>query len=531
MRRLTLCLLPALTHTTEASPQTKSRPLVFREVTVVDASETAPRSGYTVVIAAGRIAAVGPTALIGSPRGSHVVEAPGKVLIPGLWDMHLHTAANALRRPVGRKPRIDENASYVFPLLVANGVTGIRDMSGDLAVLIQWHQEIADGSRLGPRMVVTGRKLVGNKPVVPGAPYPVRTAADVRESVRLLREQGADFVKIDLVPPRLYPAVANAASAEGLPFVGHVHPRESVVEASDLGQRSVEHLHGLLVASSPEAVELASAAFDEADAEPPSGLWTMGAVVYATTITTYYRTAKWWRQTRSRLGLLDVRAEEERRLRRMLDTQSDSLAEVAFARFIRNDTWQVPTLSLLRDLEGLIVRDSIRAETWPYIPPSLLERLHRRPDDAVDPELSQQRYARQLALVGAMGRAGVPLLAGTDAIGLRRLPGFSLADELALLVEAGLTPKQALRAATMGPAQFLGMQDSLGTIEVGKVADLVLLDANPLDDIQNVRRIRGVVLAGRYLPRSELDGMLKGVRDLVDAWREHSTALPDSLDE
>jgi imidazolonepropionase-like amidohydrolase len=131
-----------------------------------------------------------------------------------------------------------------------------------------------------------------------------------------------------------------------------------------------------------------------------------------------------------------------------------------------------------------------------------------------------------------MGRAGVPLLAGTDAIGTRRLPGFSLHDELALLVEAGLTPQQALRAATLGPAQFLGMQDSLGTVAEGKKADLVLLDANPLDDIHNVRKVRGVVVAGRYLPRLELDRMLEKVRNLVESWREHTSAQPaDSADE
>jgi len=204
------------------------------------------------------------------------------------------------------------------------------------------------------------------------------------------------------------------------------------------------------------------------------------------------------------------------RLNRLLDTYSEAKATDLFARFVRNGTWQCPTLTQLRGdtfiEDGNFTNDS----RLKYIPPSVKEIWD--PSDvragyrmAVGFDLAKREFQKQLEVVGAMRRAGVEFLAGTDTPNPYCFPGFSLHDELALLVDAGLTPMEALQSATLGPAKYLGKLDSLGTVESGKIADLVLLDANPLEDIRNIQKINTVIIGGRLISPSERQEMLAGV--------------------
>jgi imidazolonepropionase-like amidohydrolase len=200
---------------------------------------------------------------------------------------------------------------------------------------------------------------------------------------------------------------------------------------------------------------------------------------------------------------------------RLLETYDTAKAARLFATFFKNGTWQCPTLTVIRSMASLDDPTFTNDARLKYMPPSIAERWNPRNDARLatktpaDYLLDRRVYRKQLEIVGAMHRAGVKILAGTDVLNPYAFPGFSLHDELALLVEAGLSPMDALKTATLNPAAYLGMSDRLGTIAPGKLADLVLLDANPLDDIAHTKRIAAVVIAGRLLDRRELDALLE----------------------
>ncbi|MBK9692257.1 MAG: amidohydrolase family protein [Gemmatimonadetes bacterium] len=453
-------------------------PIAITGVTVIDATGAAPAPGMTVLIAGDRIVSVTPAGAARPPRGAIVVDGRGKYLIPGLWDMHMHLANRPLRPDSNRVRGLERNRAAVFPLLLASGVTGVRDMAGDLAVLRRWRDEAATGAVPGPRLVITGRK-VGKNPVTPEAPFPIGSDADVLRSVQLLVEGGADFVKVDGLEGRYYLRLFQAANAAGLNVAGHTAIDLGAVTVARMGQRSIEHLDGVVLACAADEASI------RADALAEEG---------------------WWRRLLARVGLSHPEENFRRRYREMLATQSDPRTDSVLAVFRGHETWQVPTLVMLRDIR--------------LVPPSaeLAGELRRFPGLssgepstdvrwAGDTTLAHQLYRRELAILGGMIRQGVPILAGTDGPGGTRLPGASLHDELALLVEAGMSPMQALQSATREAARFLGRQDTQGTIAVGQAADLVLLSADPLADISNTRRIAGVVARGRYYGPAALDSL------------------------
>jgi hypothetical protein len=486
-------LLAVLILGTGGSPQppdSARRPLILRDVTVIDATGAPPALHMAVIVESGRIRAVVPLRELRPARGAQVVEGAGLFLIPGLWDMHVHMSSVPVSPTARGLQAARSNSRYFLPLFVAWGVTGVRDMSGTLELLTAWRDSVMRGSLLGPRMLVTGAKLGSARPAVTGAPYPLRTAAEVQKTVRLLRQKGADHIKVTGLPASLVPALADACRREGLSFVGHLPADMSLAAASRAGMRSVEHLDGALFALSEREAELLKRERDPG----------------------------WWTLLLRRLHLVDPDRDRLELHRALLASTSAVRAESLYALLRRNQTWQVPTLSELRDLHRVRESEPFAAEWTDYVPPLRGPIVPIHWDK--DPDLGGQEFARQLQVVGEMYRAGVPLLAGTDSPGPDRIPGFSLAEELELLVRAGLPPMAALQAATREPARFLGMADTLGTVEPGKVADLVLLDGNPLVEIRNVHRVHAVVLRGRYLSPLQLDSLRASVRSTVAAWRD-----------
>jgi imidazolonepropionase-like amidohydrolase len=367
-----------------------------------------------------------------------------------------------------------------LPLYLANGVTGVRDMHAlDPDAIFSLRDQVQHAKQAGPRVVAAGPLVDGPKPFVPGS-LVAANAADGREDVRKLKKMGADFVEVYTKLPReAYLAIADEAKKQGLTFAGHVPESVSVAEASDLGQRSIEHLTGIDLACSEKDDELrreAVAALVKAD---NSASWDL-------------------------LARIDARA---------ADSFSDKKARALYARFVRNGTWHVPTLTVLHSLSSLDDPKFTADQRVKFMPPSLSSYwslMKLSPETAAG---LKRRYKRATGLVRAMHRAGVPLLAGTDTPGVPYVfPGFSLHDELALLVaEGGFTPMEALQAATRDPARFLGREKDLGTVQPGKLADLVLLDADPLADIHNTTNIAAVVANGELLPRNELDKVLADV--------------------
>ncbi|MEO8634280.1 MAG: amidohydrolase family protein [Gemmatimonadales bacterium] len=463
--------------------------LAVTGATLIDGTGAPPREGVTVLVSGGRIIAVGPGRSVVLPSHVTRIDGRGRFLIPGLWDMHVHMASRPLVANAGPAPDLSIGAGFFFPYLLVHGVTGVRDMSGELGTLVQWRREVQAGRRPGPRLVVTGRKLRENGPVVTGAPILVRTGADVRRSVELLKAGGADFVKLEALPDSLYPVLMDAARAEGLPVVGHVPPNLGAGRAGALGFRSLEHLMDVLTSVSRD-----SAALRRAQIQGPG----------------------WWDRLRLRLGLVDEGELQRRAMIHTLATQDDGAAAALWRQLISSGTWMVPTLVANRDVRVMRPDTGLAAST-----PALLPAVFRLGQPAWwsrDSALARQTILREVALVGQMQRAGVRLLAGTDMPGAMRLPGESLIEELELFVSAGLTAAEALRSATLGPAEFLGAVDSMGTIQPGKVADLVLLEANPLQRIGDLRKVVGVMTAGRYWSRRQLDSMVTQADSLRRVW-------------
>jgi hypothetical protein len=405
-----------------------------------------------------------------------------------LWDMHTHVAG------ISADPAWSKNV--LLPLLVANGITGIRDMGGDLRALQQWRREIASGAMLGPQIVAAGPMLVpapraGKAKSTDPSVLEVGTPEEARTAVDQLQKQGADFIKVIQLSREAYFAVAEEAKKDGITFVGHVPMAITASEASAAGQKSIEHIiySALALDCSSQDVELHRRLLETAVKRDGSD-----AAVYDDADKTF----------------------------------SPEKAAALWATFIRNGTWVTPTLysiSILAHSTQRPLELSLNDPLLAYVPPALQKEW--RPTappsqkELADAAWWQRQYESDRKLTGEMHRAGVRLLAGSDSLDRYVFPGSSLHYELRELVAAGLTPQQALQTATENPAEFFGRKDE-GAIVAGRRADMVLLDADPSHEIANAQKIAAVILAGQLLQRKDLDALLGKSRGAAAAWQPNS---------
>ncbi len=444
---LLLLLLPALAFG-QAKPTPKFKPLVFIHATVIDATGAPAKRDMSIVILDGRIITLGKTGKVRVPANAEIVDATGKFLIPGLWDMHVHSGGY-------------ENGRKYFPRLIANGITGVRDMGSPLDEILRLRSEVEAGAIIGPHMIIAGPIVQGPLPFKMPLFISVNNETEARQIVISLKGHGVNFIKVqDALPRDLYFAIADEAKRQRIPFAGHVPPSISAAEASNLGQRSIEHLggrfYGVLLGCSERESELTAKVREIVNDVMKSlneGRDPDDSGIFRSSFT-----------------------------KPLLESFNDRKAATLVSMFLRNQTWQVPTL----------VAQPLRQ--------AIKERKDLSQDDI---RYGNMLLQKQFDLVKAMQRAGVKIMAGTDFPPERA----RLYEELALLVEAGLTPMEALQSATRNPAAFLGRLDSFGTIERGKIADLILLDANPLKDIRNVQKINVVVFGGKLISKSSLEPM------------------------
>jgi hypothetical protein len=445
------------------SPLTQADSLVIQRVTVIDATGKPAQSGMTVVIEQDQIAAIGPWKRVKAPAGSQIVDGRGRFLIPGLWDMHVHAFATESGGKPGGK-------TWMYPLYLVNGVVGVRAMWGPEDAN-GWRAQHAKYDKPSPTAYLASPIIDGPNPTWPGS-VSVVDAEQARAAVDRYKANGADFIKVyDGLSRDSYFAIADEAHKLGISFEGHVPDAIRVEEASDAGQKSMEHLQGVALGASSEEE-------------------TLFAVKYV-------QPGDFLRR--------DLRAEA---------TYDEFKAAALFARFIKNGTWQCPTLVVNRSYEHFDDGNFMHKEWMKYVPSDTRDFWKDFSEKTVKNRTAgiwadaHREFPEELKLVGRMHRAGVGILAGSDVYNPYVFPGFSLHDELSLLVEAGLPPMAALQAATIGPARFMRQAERRGTIEVGKIADLVLLDHDPLADIHNSTSIRAVVLGGTLLTRATLDAML-----------------------
>jgi imidazolonepropionase-like amidohydrolase len=389
----------------------KDSSLALTHVTVIDCTGASAQPNSTVVVAQAHIAAVGPSDAIKIAAGTRVVDATGKFLIPGLWDMHGH---------------LTDATQDAFPLLIMNGVTGVRDMGGDLAQLDRWRSEIDSGLRVGPHIIRAGPFVDGPKEGVTNR-LTVRTPEEARRAVHDLKVKGVDFIKVhNALPPQAFVALMDEAHKEHIPVAVHLPKNVSSAEASDAGVVSLEHVE------------------------------------------TLYESAMW------------RKAATAKTVEQAVDEILGAAGQELFQRFVKNGTWYVPTLVAYE--RGFVI--------WSNQPESLKPRL--------------EIHEKNIEVIRMMHKAGVQIMAGSDFSDWALVPGVDLHNELALLVEAGFTPMEALQAATLNPAKFLGKTDTYGTIQVGRAADLVLLNMNPLENISHTRKIHAVVLGGKFFPMASI---------------------------
>lgn len=476
-------LLLALPGVLAAPPRKKGDlpKLAITDVTVIDGTAGPVQPNMTVVVVGDRITEIGRTGRVRIPEGAEVVKASGKYVIPGLWDMHAHIESETF-----------------LGLFLGNGVTGVRHMYTASPLnppVRRWQSEIAAGKRLGPRIVATTRVLDGPRPIVPTSAIPVATARQGREAVERLRADGEDFVKVyPLLPREAYFAILDEANRgpNKLPVAGHVPHLVTAAEASDAGQKSFEHCYGILLSCSKDEAKLRQelAAAIRSEALLKDNLDASGA----------------WRA--------QVKA---------LESYDPTKAAALFKKFVANGTWQVPTLVCRRTWALLNDPDYTDDPRRKYLPLFITATWGRETRDGTvilrglgitlepkDIEYQKLLFEGHLKLVRDMHKAGVKLLAGTDTPVPYCFPGSGVHDELELFVQAGLTPREALQTATRNPAEYLGQLAHLGTVEVGKLADLVVLDANPLDDIRNIRKIHAVVVGGNLLPKATVQRLAQG---------------------
>ena len=436
-------------------------------MSVIDVASGATRADNTVLVSGNRITFVGLAASATIPPGARVVDGRGKFLIPGLWDMHVHGFVYLF-------------SEFTGPLMIANGVTGARDMGYYLDTTLRWKSSIAAGREVGPRLVI-GARVDGPASRARFVAHLVTEEDGVRAVDTLSRKKDgstrADFISTySEVPRAAYFGIARESKKLGVPFAGYVPYSVSIIEASDAGQRSIEHEDDLMRACSSRESVLRAALADTAALSPQKQL---------------------------------VQTRDQARVLR--GTYDPALCRAVIETLARNHTWVTPTLVAYQPFAHKFDSASTHPELAKYVPGLVQGGWVRRAAGLGPADSMVIRSYFSFDRTRDLKSAGVKLLAGTDMPQAFVYPGFSLHDELTLLVRSGLTPIEALRTATYNPAEYLGALDSLGTVSQGKVADLVLLDADPLADIRNTRRISVVIANGRVFDAAARAGLLTHV--------------------
>lgn len=478
---------------TDADPQRVAGPpsgrLILNGVTIVDPRSGQLAPGMSVLMQAGKIAEVAPAGALAA-LGAQVVDAHGKFVIPGLLDMHTHVLGH------GGDPTSN------LALLLANGITGFRQMAGSPELLAARRAGTLPLSAPAPAALQ-----------IPGSPLTPLNAWDSEAAIAAVREQkaqGADFVKCCASGGEVFRAAVTEGRKTGIPVLGHVPAEVDVLTAAKLGYRSIEHLGpspGILVACSADEAALMQ--------DPPKLPGVLKVVRFLPFAEELFE--RLLRKMVVNTVLIQRGSETTARLRRVIATFDEAKCRRVAAELAAHDTWVVPTLVRIRSSR---LADDPRYASNPnlqFVAAETNRRWREVTEDfkkkvtAEEREVYRALYDLDLRLVKLLDEAGVKMLAGSDGTGAGWLvPGFALHEELDQLAAAGIAPLRVLQMATLNGAEYLGRSASMGTVEVGKDADLVLISANPIESVQALHDVHAVVRAGHYLGPEALESLKQG---------------------
>lgn len=462
-----------LSACTPAGPPTPIRPTAIRatatpsrtatvsaslyainDVTIVDVENGIAVPGQTVIVVGDRIDTIGAQGKLGIPDGAEIITGHGLYLMPGLVDAHVHYF----------------DAPVFGRLMIANGVLLVRDVGSPNEYILNLRDELNRGETQGPEMVATGAILDGYPPLIPSISLGIRTPEEGRAAVRKQAEAGVDMIKTySRLDKDVFLAIVDEAQKYGLKVVAHLPESIYIEDAAAAGLQSLEHFNGfekVIAKLLGEPVELSFTG-------QGSG-------------TDYLR----------RLG--EVNPEELQDVYERIRASGMTICPT------------VVTFKTLTNIEAFQTRSFPRSE---YISQSVLNIwMSLWAQQTNLPPFIWQNWAQ---MVSELNKAGVPLMVGTDLMLPGIFPGYAVHEEMAIWQEAGIAPRDVLRSATIVPSQFMGLEERLGSVREGKTASMVLVRANPLEDVRNAQQIEGVFLRGQYFNRTDLDRLLNEAKDLA----------------
>ena len=436
---------------------------------------TGTKEAKDILISGEKIIGMGAVGSLDTPKGTKKIDAVGLYAIPGLWDAHIHMTT------------WPEYTSQLSQLLIANGITSVRDMGGQIETVAALREHNRQPDVVAPRMWIAGPIIDGPPQLALGYGVEVDTPEEATNLIDSLVEQGVDFVKAyELLRPEVFRALMRQAQHHHLPAAGHIPQRMSIREVLELGPYDLQHLGGTCAGMKYDCVT---------DGHPMP----------------------------DRTAILDARTPNESGGDLMMkvcrethltpeDMDPEKIAAL-IQLFVEKGTWHTPTLTTcVTDNEVGFTDDSYMTDAIRYLPEPRRKYARELRNPTADPTNVYKFVPWKIKVVNQMHKAGVKFLAGTDSPPVHT-PGFALHMELKALVVAGLSPLDALKTATLNPAEFFSITEDFGSIEVGKFADMVLLDKDPTIDIDHCRCINSVLSRGQFFDRAALDALLTGIAE------------------
>lgn len=464
---LSICLILQLC----SLAQSQKADLILKDIAIVDVLHNRIQAHQTVVIGNGIILEVGKSDIGKKYNSRQSIFSTGKYIMPSLWDMHVHFGGDTLR----------EENKWLLPLFIAMGVTTVRDCAGDINDdVLKWKKEIAENTLVGPTIFTSGPKLEGPKSIWPGD-LEIANATEMNLALDSLQKLKVDFIKItdNALDPALFVSSIKASRKRGWKVSGHAPVQYTLNELSDAGLSTVEHLGYMLRAASKEEERITAL------------------------------------RKEGKLSAKDATTQ-------LMQTIDSATAIRKFKLLAANGTAVVPTMNGSH-ITAYLDQDNHQHDDYlKYLGPALKRtyawRVDRASkDDAVAIVARHQNFEAAAQLIPWLYQAGVPFLAGTDAGYLNSFnyPGIGLHYELAMMVHYGLPIHEALKASVINGPAFFNQSKDFGAVEKNKIADLLILDANPLIDIHNTQNIFAVIRKGTYLNRTTIDNMLSMVAQKV----------------